>query len=165
MGTKQIFRKFRFGFGGNGVMRIWHKDLLSILPDKQFKGQNRDLVAILHDWRDKGKTNHILINKVMNYDKSHLGYYAELYYTEYFRRYNKVNPVILDEFFRFCFPENDGEFYIRPYYNSLFAGWHNDIYLMQCYYNLQEKYDCGGISEEEWEKFNILKICQKGDIK
>ena len=30
--------------------------------------------------------------------------------------------------------------------------WHNDRYLAQCYYNLQEKYDCGGISEDEWQK-------------
>jgi hypothetical protein len=36
--------------------------------------------------------------------------------------------------------------------NSLYLGWHNDRYLKQCLYNLQEKYDCGGISEEEWEK-------------
>ena len=29
-------------------------------------------------------------------------------------------------------------------------------YLKQCLYNLQEKYDCGGISDEEW-----LKIIRK----
>jgi hypothetical protein len=34
----------------------------------------------------------------------------------------------------------------------LFEGWHNERYLKQCYYNLQEKYDCGGISKEEWMK-------------
>ena len=33
---------------------------------------------------------------------------------------------------------------------GIFKGWHNDRYLKQCFYNLQEKYDCGGISEEEW---------------
>ena len=29
---------------------------------------------------------------------------------------------------------------------------HNDRYLAQCYYNLQEKYDRGIISEEEFKK-------------
>lgn len=29
---------------------------------------------------------------------------------------------------------------------------HNDRYLKQCYYNLQEKYDRGIITQEEWEK-------------
>ena len=28
----------------------------------------------------------------------------------------------------------------------------NDRYLTQCYYNLQEKYDRGGIPEAEWQK-------------
>lgn len=33
---------------------------------------------------------------------------------------------------------------------------HNDRYLTQCYYNLQEKYDRRIISNEEWEKiYNI----------
>ena len=35
-------------------------------------------------------------------------------------------------------------------YHELFAGWHDDRYLLQCYYNLQEKFDCGGITEDEW---------------
>lgn len=46
-------------------MRIWHWKLLPYLPDRQFKGQLRELVAIMHDWRDKGRTNHLLINRVM----------------------------------------------------------------------------------------------------
>ena len=39
------------------------------------------------------------------------------------------------------FNENDNE-------------WHNERYLDQCYYNLQEKFDCNGISEEEWNILN-----------
>lgn len=36
--------------------------------------------------------------------------------------------------------------------DKLYSSWHNDRYLVQCYYNLQEKYDCGGIPREDWEK-------------
>jgi len=132
-------------------MRIWHKDLLEALPDKQFKGQNRELVAIMRAWRDNGKTNHILINKVMNYDKSHLGYYAELYYEEYFRRYGKINGKILNEFWEFCFPGATDDCYIKPTYDCLFGGWHNDTYLRQCLYNLEEK-DCScTLSQKEFD--------------
>lgn len=35
---------------------------------------------------------------------------------------------------------------------ELFKDWHNDRYLKQCLLNLQEKYDCGGITQEEWDK-------------
>jgi 3-methyladenine DNA glycosylase AlkD len=31
---------------------------------------------------------------------------------------------------------------------------HNDRYLKQCYYNLQEKYDRGIITKEEWQKID-----------
>ena len=36
---------------------------------------------------------------------------------------------------------------------DLFNGWHyrNDRYLVQCLYNLQEKYDCGGVTFDEWD--------------
>ena len=36
---------------------------------------------------------------------------------------------------------------------------HNDRYLKQCYYNLQEKYDRHIITAEEWEK--IIRITLK----
>ena len=35
--------------------------------------------------------------------------------------------------------------------DKMFEGWHDDRYLMQCYYNLQEKFDCGGIIFDEWK--------------
>ena len=50
-------------------MRLWHHKLLRYLPEAQFKGQLREMVAIMRDWRDRGTTNHLLINKVMEYDK------------------------------------------------------------------------------------------------
>lgn len=39
---------------------------------------------------------------------------------------------------------------LLPDYEDLFKDWHNDRYLMQCFFNLQEKFDCGGIPEDEW---------------
>ena len=33
---------------------------------------------------------------------------------------------------------------------DIYRDWHNDRYLKQCYHNLQEKYDCGGITKDEW---------------
>jgi uncharacterized protein (TIGR02328 family) len=70
-------------------MRIWHTALLPYLPDLQFKGQLRELVAIMHDWRDKGTTNHILINKVMEYPKEDLFRYTVVYDEECIERYGK----------------------------------------------------------------------------
>jgi hypothetical protein len=41
---------------------------------------------------------------------------------------------------------------------ELFSGWHNDVYLRQCLHNLEEKFVCGGISEEEWQRiYDVFK--------
>ena len=40
--------------------------------------------------------------------------------------------------------------------SDVFPEWHNDRYLWQCYYNLQEKYDCGGITQNEWDAIDLF---------
>ena len=37
-------------------------------------------------------------------------------------------------------------------YEDLFFNWHNLRYFQQCYYNLEEKYDRGGIPDDDWSK-------------
>ena len=41
---------------------------------------------------------------------------------------------------------------INNEYEPLFGKWHTDHYLIQCLYNLEEKYDRGGITQEEWDR-------------
>ena len=130
-------------------MRLWHYELLPYLPDAQFKGQLRELVAIMHDWRDKSKTNHLLINRVMEYPKYHLRTYFLLYREEYKKRYGKdISNKTASEFIDFggkC-----------PWLTSLpFESWHNKEYLLVCMANLCEKHHFGigksRITDEEWE--------------
>jgi uncharacterized protein (TIGR02328 family) len=127
-------------------MRLWHYRLLPYLPDAQFKGQLRELVAIMHDWRDKGKTNHLLINKVMEYSKADLyGYFLE-YAVEYEKRYEQ-RPKQTNEFI---------EFGNHKYTHRPFDGWHNKEYLRVCMANLYEKHIFGvgksRITDEEWQR-------------
>ena len=129
-------------------MRLWHIDLLPYLPELQFKGQLRELVAILHDWRDKGKTNHILINIVMEYPKSDFAKYFLEYSKEYKKRYGQeISAKTRIEFEEFC-----GE----PTQNKPFYGWHDKEYFMICVSNLKEKYIYGRgktrLTKEDWNK-------------
>ena len=128
-------------------MRLWHYRLLHYLPDAQFKGQLRELVAILHDWRDKGKTNHILINRVMEYPKDDLyGYFLE-YAVEYQYRNGDKLPNCTEEFRSF---KTVNALVMRP-----FSGWHNKEYLRVCMANLYEKHVFGRgksrITDAEWD--------------
>lgn len=126
-------------------MRLWHYKLLPYLPDAQFKGQLRELVAIMHDWRDKGKTNHLLINRVMEYPKADFFDYFCVYADVYKGRYGMF-PKQTDEFVGFGY---------RQFTKKPFKCWHNKEYLRVCMANLYEKHFFGigksRITDEEWQ--------------
>lgn len=104
----------------------------------------------MHDWRDKGKTNHLLINKVMEYPKAELTFYFALYYRRYYERYGvNIKFPIYQEFVDFGCEDIDKCSDI-----PLFAGWHDDTYLDICMYNLLEKHIGVGksrVTDEEWK--------------
>ena len=129
-------------------MRLWHYQLLPYLPDAQFKGQLRELVAIMHSWRDKGTTNHLLINRVMEYPKSELTEYFLCYDVTYQIKYGKsVGRKYYKEFSKFG--------YNSQCKKTVYDGWHNKKYLRVCMANLYEKHHFGigksRITDEEWE--------------
>ncbi len=147
-------------------MRLWHYQLLPYLPDAQFKGQLRELVAIMRAWRDNGTTNHILINKVMKYDKKHLTSYFLRYRVEYIKRYHKdIDRGVFYEFLEFADYKNNEDYILSAITNEiisvkivydLFSNWHNTEYLRVCMANLYEKHRFGigksRITDEEWER-------------
>ena len=125
-------------------MRLWHKDLIDSLPRKQLLGQWRECCAIIKNIKEKGTPNHLLVNKIMDYDLKHFYTYGLYVFIETEHRDYKCNLRKFDQYFK------GGK--IVKTFDELFDGWHNERYLDQCFYNLQEKFDCGGMSEEEWEK-------------
>lgn len=131
-------------------MRIWHKDLLEILPSKQLVSQWRECVLIAREICLKGTPNHILVNKVIEYPYEHLSTYCNM--VRWSMRKRGFNIDISAE-------EKLVDYLDMPLYSYipidlLFSNWHNDKYLWQCLYNLEEKHDCGGIPEDEWEKID-----------
>lgn len=125
-------------------MRLWHKDLIDSLPRKQLLSQWRECCAIIKNIKEKGTPNHLLVNKIMDYDLKHFYTYGLYVFIETEHRDYKCNLRKFDQYFK------GGK--IVKTFDELFDGWHNERYLDQCFYNLQEKFDCGGMSEEEWKK-------------
>ena len=122
-------------------MRLWHKDLIPALPRNQLLGQWRECCLIAKGLNE-GTLNHLLVNKVKEYPVTHFALYCNEVKREIERRGYKTNTKI-----NFLF----GGEKILPTHEGLFREWHNDRYLTQCLYNLQEKYDCGGLTEDEWQ--------------
>jgi len=130
-------------------MRLWHRDLIKYLPKLQLLSQWRECCCIAKNIADKGTPNHILVNKIMNYPMADFWNYTRLVTEEMRRRGYKVD---VDKFTKHYYKFGDP---LPALNNHPFVGWHNDRYLKQCYYNLSEKYDCGGIPKEEWERIAV----------
>ena len=130
-------------------MRLWHKDLIHYLPRHQLIAQWRECCAVCSNWVKKATPNHLLVNKVLNYPKIEFYNYTMLIVQEMTNRNYKISKISLSNFkFNYsCIPNDNA----KPNFKNLFENWHNERYLKQCLFNLQEKYDCGGIPEDEWK--------------
>lgn len=77
----------------------------------------------------------------MNYDVEVFSNYVRKVIREMEKRNIKFQHKYVDEFISFC----NNDLWICENYPE-----HNDRYLKQCYYNLQEKLDRGIITQKEW---------------
>ena len=133
-------------------MRLWHKDLVSRLPDKQLRGQWRECILIAKALKE-GNLNHIIVNRVKEYPLAHYIRYCQIVAAEMHRRGYKADWALL---WRTLDKNNYDVLHIKA--EDIFPEWHCPRYLAQCYYNLEEKYDCGGITEDEFEEIKKVKF-------
>ena len=142
-------------------MRLWHYKILPYIPNSQIKGQWRELNVIFK--AGKERINHILINYVKDCSKADLKMYTYMVLHEMMiRKLNFVSLNPLREFFKMTDYSQEEileeAFVIEHIYDYLktpiFVGYHTDRYLLQCFYNLQEKYDRGqkDFSKEQYEQ-------------
>lgn len=128
-------------------MRLWHYDLIDVLPQKQLVAQWRELLAIKGAIEKNGTPNHRLVNKIMDYRIYVLTSYAESVIEEMRKRgYKPNNSKVIDML------NWESDLFGNKTLSDFKANWHNDRYFMQCYYNLQEKYDCDILTDDEWLK-------------
>ena len=135
-------------------MRLWHYKIIPFLPDLQLIAQWRELNSIF-----KKQDKHILINYVYEYEKRHLFAYTQMVLTEMANRGFIVrNFGNLGEYFN-CSAMSLTDFSIK----NPFPKHHNNRYLLQNFYNLQEKYDRGqkGFGYEVYNKMRTFMLKEK----
>lgn len=135
-------------------MRLWHKDLIPVLPRKQLLAQWRECCAIVGKIQKCGTPNHLLVNPILNYNKSHFYSYCCLVANELFNRGYKISDSSRSKILDYVSDEERQVSSRIEKDGSLFYGWHNERYLIQCYYNLQEKYDRGMFNIGEMQLIN-----------
>lgn len=126
-------------------MRCWHYKLIPVLPNAMLVSQWRECIAIKRQW-EKGTLKHRLVSYVQLHDYCYFNTYVIRVIDELKKRNINYNCKYYNEINDFC-----GHTVIKGNYSE-----HNDRYLKQCYYNLQEKYDRGIITKEEWQKIEDL---------
>ena len=132
-------------------MRLWHIDLIPVLPREQLIAQWRELSAIAGAIQKKGTPNHILVNFVLNYDYDNfISYAAEVREEMTKRGYRTMNSVW--EKIVSLKPN-----WVRLSHNEIYKEKMNNTYLEICYYNLYEKYLCGGIDGYDFGKIMRIK--------
>ena len=123
-------------------MRLWHYELIPYLPKAMLVSQWRECIAIKRQW-EKGTLKHRLVSYVMDYDKKQFLNYVCHIETEMKHRKIKHQNKYLFEIKDFC--------KLPLLLSGIHYPEHNNRYLKQCLYNLQEKADRGIITQEEWQ--------------
>jgi len=127
-------------------MRLWDISMLSYLPREQLVAQWRECSAIAGAIQKKGTPNHILVNFVLDYDYDHFISYCFYLREEMTARGYRT----MDSVWRKIIA-------LKPNYAILHQ---SEVYPFKfimsykkiCYYNLFEKFICGGINEKDWQK-------------
>ena len=143
-------------------MRLWHYKLIPFLPQSQLIAQWRELNSIFSI--GKQQINHILINYVRWLSDEQLLAYTLLVMKELDKRNIKYHETKLRNYFNvpenICWDESiyanglNYEKMLYYYQNNPYPHIHTNRYLLQCFYNLQEKYDRGqkDFSKEQYER-------------
>ena len=127
-------------------MRLWHSSLIKVLPREQLVAAWRELSAISGSIQKNGTPNHLLVNFVLDYDYDHFISYAYYVREEMTRRgYRTMNSVWEK------ITSLKSNYTILPL-EVIYTEKMDTLYLNICYYNLYEKYLCGGIKQEDWDK-------------
>ncbi len=117
-------------------MRLWHIDLLPVLPRQQLLGQHRECCAL----RGNGwGRNHATVNYVFQYHPRMLYAYHQCVIKEMKKRGYHVDPVWEDEMYRGkkCSPYYSLQCCQLPYKERYPE--HNKVYFEACLKNLQNK--------------------------
>lgn len=116
-------------------MRLWHYQIIRHLPRSQLLAQWREINSIL-----KKRDRHILINYVYDYPEENLLRYANIVAGEMAARGLTIRSW--DKYLSLVSRTDPAKVSALDNKNP-FPNHHTDRYFIQCFFNLQEKFDRG----------------------
>lgn len=109
-------------------MRLWHHEMIDLLPKSQLLAQWRELNSIFAK-----EDRHILINYIYEYPKEHLFAYTSFILQE--MRIRNINIRTIDKMNCYFSDIEQTNLIDQP-----FSRHHDDEYFEICYFNLKEKF-------------------------
>lgn len=139
-------------------MRLWHTSFIPVLPRPQLVAQWRELSSIAGAIQKNGTPNHVLVNFVLNYDYDDFINYAKYVREEMTRRgYSTMNSVWEKII------ELKSDWKEKPI-EEVYKEKMNNEYLTICYWNLREKFRCGGVSAEDFMRIEEVYKQKMRDV-
>lgn len=121
-------------------MRLWHIDIISVLPREQLVAQWRECSAIAGAILKNGSPNHLLVNFITDYPFDEFISYSFYVRQEMTNRGYRTMEKVWE---KICSLKPQHQLINKE---DLFKNHMDDRYLIICYYNLSEKYLRGGFS-------------------
>lgn len=116
-------------------MRLWHEQLIPILPKNQLLGQHRECCALRgNGWLRRHRT----VDYVFSYSPYHLFLYHSLVMDEMEKRGYNVSPEWRDKNYRGKNAENYSNLEEKTISSPIYKE-HNPRYLAECIENLRKK--------------------------
>ena len=124
------------------IIRLWHTYLIDVLPREQLVSQWRECSSLAAKIQKTGSPNHLLVNFIMDYDFDHFISYAYYVREEMTKRGYRTMDSVWNKIIS-----------LKPDYTLLpkefiYKEKMNQLYMEICYWNLREKWTCGGFDQE-----------------
>lgn len=134
-------------------MQLWHKELISVLPDDILQSQWRELyqMAVGHyrEWRKFG----------MNNGKLQFIVYTKLVLNELKKRNLGIKRETFDSYLKNIKVYKSKYEYANLDFDAFYQ-WQDDVYFKRNYYKLKTMYEDNKISSADWLKIQE-KFCKK----
>jgi len=151
------------------MSRLYHKDLIQVLPDDLLIQQLHDCLDISYNLSMTGRTGNVLTEKITTHLPDEFYSYFLLVRDEILKRQMLTCAVLqeMEQQFMINMIQYTGrDAFSKIDYPRIFDGWMSPRYLQQCILILEEMYDNDAIELKDWFRIvnsvrNLNYFCEQ----
>ena len=143
-------------------MRIWHTELVPLLPTWLLEQQWEDCLEIAKNIALTGDPGDPMVYPVIEYDFHHLDFYCGMVQDALAKRDVKVTRHVLNRLLKQAMERprkvrrKQTVIQIPEQASDVFRLWHTPHYFRQCFFRLEEMYDRGLITDDDWMPIGMI---------